>query len=144
MATQRIKGQEVSATVLQNGQAIDSLGVFKSLSITFNMSLIEEKYLNETTNRFDAIFEGVKGKAELHIATKDSFTFAKAVIDKARRRTSGTTINLKATFNFPGGDRVRLLLRDVEFGEMPFDIGGRSDYVGMSLDFACSEATVIA
>jgi hypothetical protein len=65
------------------------------------------------------------------------------IVDKARRRTPGTKINVKATLNFPNGERPRVVIPDVEFGELPLNFGSRSDYGAVTLDFEASEAQVI-
>ena len=143
MAAQRIRGQEVETLVVVAGQTVDSIAAIKSIDIDFQLDLLEEAYLGETTNRYDSIFKGVKGKAETHFSDRGVFAFTRAIIDKARRRVGGLTINIKTTFNFANGDRARVLLPNVEFGTIPFKTGSRSDYVTMSLDFACSDGQVI-
>ena len=65
------------------------------------------------------------------------------VLDKARRREPGTRFNIKSTLNFPNGSRARIIIRDVEFGELPISFGSRSDYGMFSVDYGASEATVL-
>lgn len=139
---QRIKGQEVELLLSVNNVPLTSTTDIRSFEVTFQQEIMSEGYLGETTNRKDAIFNGISGSMELHIENRDFFNLFTAIVDKARRRTPGTRINLKATLNFPNGDRPRLFVPDLEFGELPLNFGSRSDYGTINLTFEASEATV--
>jgi len=140
---QRIKGQEVSLSVIIDGRALEAAADFRSFEVAPKLDKKEEGYLGETTNRYDEIFNGVRGRAELHFESQEIFTLMQAVIDRATRRTPGVQVNIKATLQFPNGQRLRVALRDVVFGEMPINFGSRADYGAMTLDFECSNIAVI-
>jgi hypothetical protein len=135
---QRIKGQEVEIVVLQDGAPQDSLTCCRSVELTFKTELIEESYLGEKTNRYDSIFKGVSGKLEFHIETPEIFNVVQAIVDKAQRRTPGMRLNIKTTLNFPSGRKAKVLVADIEVGEMPINFGSRSDYGSFSLPFGAS------
>lgn len=141
---QRIKGQEVEVLIVVDGVPQTSLFDIKSFQIAFKQEIKTEGYLGETSDRRDSIFSGVSGSFEAHVETAEFFTFYQAVIDKARRRTPGTQVNIKATLNFPNGDRPRVLIPDVEFGELPLNFGSRSDYGSVSISFEAMEASILA
>lgn len=141
--TQRIKGQEVEVLIIKDGSVLRTISTVRSFEVSQQLEIQSEGYLGETTNRKDSIFRGVKGKVELHIENQDIFDLINAVVGKARRRTPGMKVNIKATLRFPGGDRPRVLLPDVEFGEIPLNFGSRSDYGMVSLDFESSDYQVI-
>lgn len=141
--SQRIKGQEVEAIMIVDGVPQDTITDIRSFEFAFQTEILREGYLGETTDRRDSIFKGIRGKFELHIENEDVFNLFVSIVDKARRRTPGTRINVKSTLNFPNGDRPRVLIPDVEFGEMPFAFGGRSDYGSVTLEFEASEAQII-
>jgi hypothetical protein len=141
--SQRLKGQEVSLTLIENGQALTTIADFRSCEITPKLEKKEEGYLGEKTDRYDEIFNGVDGRAELNYENEDVFALMSSVIDRATRRTPGTVVNIKMTLNFPNGDRPRILLSNVFFGAMPFAFGSRSDYGTFNLDFSCSNIQVI-
>ena len=144
MTTQRIKGQEVQTAIIYQGVPVQSLDAVKSFDIEFELELLAEQYLGETSKRYDSIFHGVGGKADFHFATKDVFTLTDQIIQKAQRRTSGVTINFKATFNLPNGDRVRVQFSDVEFGPIPYKTGGREQYVVASVDFKTGKYKILS
>lgn len=140
---QRIKGQEVEVLILADGAPRASLFAIRSFEITLQHEIMSEGYLGETTNRRDAIFNGISGRMEAHVDSKEFLDFFFEVVNKARRRTPGTKINIKASLNFPNGDRPRILIPDVEFGALPLNFGSRSDYGSVSLDFEAATASVI-
>jgi len=140
---QRIKGQEVEVLIISDGRPRASLFAIRSFEITLQHEIMSEGYLGETTNRRDAIFNGVQGRMEAHVESREFLDFFFEVVNKARRRTPGSQINIKATLNFPNGDRPRILIPAVEFGSLPLNFGSRSDYGSVSLDFEGATASVI-
>lgn len=141
---QRIKGQEVEILLLLNGEPLVSLFDIRSFEVALIEEILNEGYLGETTNRRDSIFRGVRGRFEAHVENADFLRFYTAVVDKGRRRIAGTTINVKVTLNFPNGDRPRILIPDIEFGDLPLNFGSRSDYGTASIDFEAAEASIIS
>ena len=141
---QRIKGQEVEAIIVVDGQPQTLITTFRSFDFTFQLEILKEGYLGETTDRRDSIFRGIAGKFELHIENQRIFTLVQTAVDKARRRTPGTVINIKSTLNFPNGQRPRIIIPNVEIGEFPFSFGSRSDYLAVTLNYEAAEAQVIA
>jgi hypothetical protein len=135
MGDPRIKGQEIEVLLILNGVLQDTITDVRSFEFAPQLEIKEEGYLGEKTNRKDEIFNGVRGRMELHFENKDIFDLMKAVIDRAKRRTPGTQINIKATLNFPNGDRPRVIISDVSFGEIPVAFGARGDYGTVGLDF---------
>jgi hypothetical protein len=140
---QRIKGQEVEVILVLNGVAQKSITDVRNFDMSWLTEILKEGYLGETTMRYDAIFNGIKGKIELHFENSDVFNLIQNIIDKAQRRLPGTRINVKATLNFPNGQRVRVIVPNVEFGEIPMNFGSRSDYGSISLDFNAAQASTI-
>lgn len=143
MAAQRIKGQEVEFISIVNGTPQTSLTAVKSLDFAFKTEILEEGYLGETSKRFDTIFNGIRGKVQFHYDSPDVFLLVNSIVDKARRRIPGTIINCKVTLNFPSGIRSRVMISNVEFGELPFGFGARQDYGTFSIEYAAPEARVL-
>jgi hypothetical protein len=136
---QRIKGQESEISMIVDGVVMSATTTIRSLEIAAKTEIKEEGYLGETTNRYDEIFNGVRGNIEGHMETQQVFDIMMSIIDRARRRTPGVKINIKTTLNFPNGDRPRVLLQDCFFGEQPLGFGGRSEYLTFRFEFACSD-----
>lgn len=143
MAANRILGQNVSLIVVQDGAPLQEINCIKSFSFTFELEMKDEGYLGETTNRKDSVFKGVKMDMEMHSNNKKIFQIIQSAIDKARRRTPGTILNIKASLVWPNGDVARVTFPDVAFGDFPVNIGSRTDYVTFKMDAACSEARVV-
>jgi len=107
------------------------------------MDILREGYLGETTQRRDDIFNGVSGKMELHFENQDIFNLFATIVNRARRRQPGAQINVKATLNFPNGDRPRVLISNLFFGEIPVSFASRSDYGQNTLTFEAEDGEVI-
>lgn len=143
MATGRLLGQNCALIIVQDGVPVQEVNCIKSFSFTFELEMKDEGYLGETTNRKDSVFKGVKMDMELHSTNNKTFQLIQSAIDKARRRTPGTVINIKASMTWPNGDVARVTFPDVSFGDFPVNVGSRTDYVSFKMDAACSEARVV-
>lgn len=140
----RIKGQEVEVVIVVDGSPQRSITAIRSFELSFQQEIMSEGYLGETTKRRDAIFNGMSGKIDIHLENDDIFDLIQKLVDKARRRTAGIKVNIKATLRFPNGDRPKIIIPDVEFGEFPLSFGSRSDYGSVSLSFEAAEYSVLS
>lgn len=141
---QRIKGQEVQVLLVQNGVPLDSITAIRDFEFNYQLEIKSEGYLGETANRKDTVYNGIAGKMSMHFESKSVFTLFQSIVDTARRRTPGTKINIKATLAFPNGDRVRVIIPDAQFGEIPVSFGGRTEYGMASLTYEAVEAQTIS
>ena len=107
----------------------------------FMLEQIAQGYLGEKSERHDEIYKGAKGDFELHTHSQDWLTFAQAVKDRAQRNTPDLVINISAVMFYPNGQTPTLLFPDVKFGAMPMNIGSRSDYQKVKMDFVCDDFT---
>jgi len=140
---QRIKGQEVEILSVVNGQPQDALNHVKSFSFTFKNKILEEGYLGQTSQEYDAIFDGIEGEAEFHFDSPAVLKLVLDIVNKARRREPGTQINIKCTMSFPSGARARIVILNAEFGPLPFNFNSRSDFGSFKISLASSNAQVL-
>lgn len=140
---QRIKGLEVEAILVADGVVQDTITDVRSFEVAFQTEILREGYLGETTDRRDEVFRGVRGRMELHFENRDVFTLFAKIVDRARRRTPGTRINIKATLNFPNGQRPKVIINDAFFGELPMNFASRTDYGTVGLEFEASDARTL-
>jgi len=138
--SQRCKGQEVELILLVDGVAQQNFTFIRQTDFAFKLEIKEEGYIGETTQRFDSIFNGIRGKATCHFDNPDILNVASIAIKKATRRVPGTRFNIKQTLNFGSGRRARIIVPDVELGEIPLNFGGRGSYGETTIDYAASEA----
>lgn len=143
MAYTRAKGQEVEIILVANGSPQRNITAIKSLECEFDLEILQEGYLGETTDRSDYVFKGMTGKLEAHIEGKDLLDLLKSIIDNARRRVAGTRINIKASLNLPDGTRPMIVMRDVSFGSTPVNFGGRAEYVAWNTNFRCDSPSIV-
>lgn len=140
---QRVKGQEVEISVTVDGAVQETLNLARSIELEWKTETLQEGYMGETTDRYDTIYKGLSGKIEFHFDTAAPFNMIQKIVNKARRREPGTRINIKATVNFPGGERAKILVKDAEFGPLPINFGSRADYGTFSLSFAASDGQML-
>lgn len=136
---QRIKGQEVEIMYVVNGEIQENITDIRSFELGIQTELLREGYLGEKTDRRDEIYRGVRGSTEIHYSNGKVFDLIKSITDRAKRQSPGTKINIKATLNFPSGERKRALIPDVYFGEIPLGFGSRSDYGTVRLEWESSD-----
>ncbi len=143
MTAQRIKGQEISLLLVEDDVPLMEINDVRSFEMAAQLEIIKEGYLGEKTDRRDSIYRGFRGKMDVHFEGRQIIDFSRRIIDKAKRRVPGARINCKVTLAFPSGSRVRVLLKDLEFGEIPMGFGSRSDYGTISLEFEGEDYTII-
>lgn len=135
MADQRIKGQDVSVLIVEGGRPLTEIRDVQSLDMEFQVEVLNEGYLGETSDRRDDIYRGFSGSINFHFSSPEILKLARRVIERARGREPGVVINFKATLQFPNGTRTRVLLRDVFFGAIPVSFGDRASYGASTLSF---------
>ena len=139
MPSYRVRGQEVSVQVVQNGKIVAELTDVKSFDVEFQMDVMKEGYLGEFTDRRDDMFKGISGKIEFHIENNAPFDFINAIVQRSQSRVKGTQFNVQSTINLPNGQVKRLLVYDIFFSSIPVNVSGRSDYVTYSLPYEAAE-----
>jgi hypothetical protein len=140
---QRVKGQETVVTIVANGAPQTTIADVRSTEVAFKLELLQEGYLGETTDRYDDIFKGMRGKIDLHFENQDVFTLFSLIVNRARRREPGNLINIQTTLNMPNGQRPRINIPNVFFGEIPIGFASRSDYGTIGLEFGADSADVL-
>lgn len=142
MAGLRIKGQEVSIRIIQDGAevtTIDSIGAFNTET---SFELKEDGFLGEPTNRFDEVLNGFGGDFEQQFTSSGWIRFAQAVEDRATRRNPAIVFNIVRTDLFPDGSSIVYTYQDVKWGPISDSIGARGDFVKGRASFKCSQRDV--
>ena len=76
---------------------------------------------------------------KLHLWDEAFTIFIQNLQLRARRLSPTIVFNIVATMNFPNQEQPVLSFPDVNFGDIPLEIGNAKDYVSMDLDFIGSE-----
>jgi hypothetical protein len=137
--SQRIKGQDTTLTIFRSGQMENTLTDVVSFNATFKFEKLPQRYLGETTIRYDEIFGGVEGKVKLHLHSEAFTLYIQAVEARARRQQPTTVFNFTTTLTFPNGDSPVFTFPDVKFGDIPLDVPGGKEFVSIDLDWSCEE-----
>lgn len=143
MSDQRIKGQETEVLLVVGGVVQETITDIRNFEMTYQFEIKKEGYLGESTDRRDEVFMGIAARAEYHFENQDIFNLIQSVQDRAQRRVPGVKINVKTTLNFPNGDRPRVLIPNVFFGNLPMNFPGRTEYGSVTLEMEAASAKTI-
>jgi len=144
MDTLRLRGDEVQLRVTQNGVLVGTLTAIKSCDIMLKIERKSEGFLGEGTDRHDMQFKGAGATIVFHPESKEPLVLAFAVKQRASRRVAqgSVRINMVFTANFPNGDRPRLSMNDLQFGDIPLSNPGRESYAQMTYDVESDDITL--
>ncbi|MFW6087402.1 MAG: hypothetical protein ACODAG_09365 [Myxococcota bacterium] len=136
----RIKGQETQVIFSGPAGQEEAFTAVQSWEGEIQLEILSEGYIGEKTNRRDEIFNGMRGRCEVHLEDASYFAFAQRVKDRAQRRAPAAgQFNVVTTYTFPDGDRARVLHEDVHFGALPTSAGGRGEYVTATIEWECAD-----
>lgn len=135
----RIKGQEVSIRVVNNGVLVASLDSISSFNEEMKSEIKEDGFLGESTNRFDDIHNGYGGDFEFQFRRSDWTDFQLAVQARQERRTPDVVFNVVRTDLYPDGTSTVFTYIDAKWGSMTSGAGSRADFVKGKCQFACSK-----
>lgn len=138
----RIKGQEVTILIAQDGELLDEFTEISNFDFEDVMDITSKGYLGEKSERKDQIYKGVKGSFEMDLATTTWFRFREAIINKAKRITPDVEFNVSGVFSFPNGETPTVTFASVTFGGLPVSIPARADYIKIKMSFECRDATI--
>lgn len=140
---QRLKGQDVVVQIVQSGNVVQQLADIRNFEVTPKFEKLEEQYLGQFSKKYDEIFHGLDFKLDLHLESDAIFALVDAIKRRSTNRTGGATnINITATLNFPNGVPRKITFYDCFFEDVPFTVGGRSEYVQSSFSGSCSQFVV--
>lgn len=144
MPQQRIKGQEVSIAITVDGALQTQIDTIQSAEIEFELDLLEEGYLGETSDRVDSVFKLIRIQITGHTNSQAYIELADAIAARAQRRAGGLVrVDLVGSFAFPNGDFPSIVIPDVFFEGIPFNIGARDEFVEFTLSGKASDYALI-
>jgi len=116
----------------------------QSFTMTHQREVLDEGYLDQTTNQKDSVYNGVAFEITLHSETRKILTeFVETLNSVTRSRVAGASIQIVTTFNFADG-QARYIIPACEFGDIPINAGGRAEYVEFSFSGQASQARILA
>lgn len=140
----RIKGQEIELQVVGPAGREEGLGDVVSGTIEFQLDILTQGLLNETSDRRDDIFRGVRLEMEVQLETQQFTELITRIKDRAQRRTPAEEqFNALMTMQFPNGERPRISVENLFFGSIPVAVGGRDEYVTVRIEAESNEGRFI-
>lgn len=149
---QRAKGEDVVISIFKlvggQRQKIQDISDIKSYEITFNLDLLKEGYLGQTTDRLDDIFRGVSGSLEYHFSDAGALKLIQSIVQRARTRAGATNaqpivISHQATIYMPDGTRPIISVPSMFFGPIPLGFGAREQFGSVKLDWSGEDAQFV-
>lgn len=140
----RIRGQEIQIRLTRNGVLERTLTAIKSLTFTPKMDILREGYLGEKTDRRDNIYRGAAVELTFHPESSDALSLIAFIVARAKRDAPEATSHVNVVFvaAFPNGQRPRISVPDVKFGDIPFNMPARDQYVDMKLSGEAEDFTL--
>lgn len=141
---QRVKGQEIELQIVGPDGREEGLGDVVSGTIEFQLDILTQGLLNETSDRRDDIFRGVRLEMEVQLETALFTEFITRVKDRAQRRSPAEEVfNALMTLALPNGERPRISVENLFFGSIPVAVGGRDEYVTVRVEAESNEGRFI-
>lgn len=140
---QGIKGQDTVLQIIKGGKVESSLTSVKDFSIQFDIDVLSNGYIGETTERKDEIFKGVSGKVTLDWTDPGVVTFQDNLVKRARRELPYFSVNILTTITDSSGSTKRIIIPDAFFENPDANMGGRDNYMETTLTFQASEYVIL-
>ncbi len=133
--TLTLRGSEVQLRLNRDKKRLSTLTACKDMEITFMFDVTREGYQGEKTDRRDENYRGVSVSLTYHPESPELLQLAAFVRDRATRRTAQANnhVDLTAILEFPGGQRPRITIADLKFGNIPLSSPGRDQFVTVKL-----------
>ena len=147
MAEKRLRGDQCIIKLVTNGGVAQSTWrAVASFDIESDNAVLDEGFLGESSQRYDAIFNGFKFSCEAQMFGTEEADLEDAINAKNARRGAAAAqrFDIAVTTSYPSGQISTRVLEDVEFGTIKLSFGGRADYVKASFEGNCSTSQRIA
>lgn len=146
MGQKRLRGDQVIVRlVTDGGVASDTWNAVGNFDIESTNSVLEEEFLGERAKRYDGIFEGFSFSTEVQMFGPEEANLEDAINKKNARQgaEAARRFDISITTLYPSGATITRVLEDVEFGPIKTTAGGRAEYVKVTFEGNCSEASLI-
>lgn len=139
MAEQRIKGQEVTISVVRGGVLETSFTDIKNFNFVIKAEVKKQGYLGEKGSRVDDVFDSVDFDFEMHVHNTEWVAFVTALQRRQKRELPDLEINIAGTFFYPNFETQAWVLPDCKFGDIPVGISDRKEYVNVKMSGSCGD-----
>jgi len=145
MATKfNLRGDELQLRITVNGELERTIVDLKSGSITLNIEKLFERYVGRTSNSIDERYNHTDVSLTFHPRSQAFLDLIDRIQKRAQRQLpqESLVINLVTSLQFVNGDRPKVMVPDLKFGNIPINIPAEG-YVDFVLDGSSEEKIVI-
>jgi len=133
----RVKGSDCQVRLTTDGVLERTVVDIKSSQVVLKITRKLERYLGRISQSYDDQFEGVEGNLLVHVRSQDILVMFDKIARRAQRQTAAlnTKFGYSATIQLPNGQRPKILVPDLSFGDLPISMGGGDQYVETTIDW---------
>ncbi len=140
----RLKGLECTLRFTGPDGGEDSLVKIKDFEITAKGEILKEDYTGAVSPEFDSVDDGIELKFTVHHNDPEVLDFFVRVREKRMRRADAAgKFSAVAILRWPSGRTRKILVPDIEFGDLPFKVGGRKTYTESGVSGNASNYKII-
>ena len=140
----RLKGLECTLRFTGPDGGEDSLVKIKEWEINAKGEILKEDYTGAVTPEFDSVEDGIEVRFTVHHHDPEVLDFFQRVRDKRMRRADAAgKFSAVGILRWPSGRTRKLLVPDIEFGDLPFKVGGRKVFTESAINGMASSYKVI-
>ena len=122
-----VQGQDVTVNVLKGGGILKCLSNVKSLRVHANVEAVLRNYLGQRAPKTDQTYNGCEFELEVDHEDPSYMTLVDAIVAVAQHRTPDVSFTFGFKIQYPTGQTVRAMMRDVAFDPLGIEFGSRTD-----------------
>lgn len=140
----RLKGLECTLRFTGPNGGEDSLVKIKDFEINAKGEILKEDYTGAVAPEFDSVDDGIEVKFTVHHHDPEVLDFFERVRAKRQRRADAAgKFSAVGILRWPSGRTRKILVPDIEFGDLPFKVGGRKAFTESAISGNASGYKVI-
>lgn len=140
---EHLQGQDAQVRVSRDGKLLACLRSVQSLEITLETQAQQLDHLGERAPRFEETFNGGSFRMSIRHTDSSYLTLMDSIQARAQHRTPGITFSIGCKLSYPNGSRVNVLIRDIAFDPINFNVAGRAEFVTSDLSGKFGELSKI-
>jgi hypothetical protein len=140
----RLRGSDAQIRLVLNNVLQRTITAVRDITWTTKRDILRQGFLGESADRHDDIFRGNAVEFTVEPESKEIFVFERALINRSSRRTAqaNVRVDLSVVWQFPNGDRPRITLLDLKFGDTAFSIPGRDQFATGRFQAECDKGQI--
>lgn len=133
-----LKGQDVEIKVFKDGNLQDAITDVSEFTWEDRTSVQELQFLGRKAPSFSDVYNGAHISWSANSSKKSIFKLMQYIRERAAHITPGLSFQAAATFNFPSGERQRVLFPNLSWDATTVSVANRADAAQFRMGASCS------